>query len=91
MVRRAAQEDFPGDLRGLGLDSHSLFFETLFRKGFGSDLFDLGWILGGFWSPKWRPKSIFGRFFGDVVFERILAPIFGSFLEAPNPENMHGA
>ncbi len=37
------------------------------------------------------PKSVFGQFFFDVFFERVLASIFGRFLEAPNPENMHGA
>ena len=38
-----------------------------------------GSILEGFGRPKWRPKSIFGRFFCDAFFECVLASIFLRF------------
>ena len=66
-------------------------FHSFFRRRFFSFFFDLGSILGGFGRPKRRPKSSFGRFFFDAFFECVLASIFGRFLEAPNPENVHGA
>jgi len=43
--------------------------------------------LGGFGSPKSKPKSIFGRYFCDPFFERVSASIFGRFFEAPNLKN----
>ena len=49
--------------------------------------FDVGSILGGFGRPKWRPKSIFGRFFFDAFSERVLASILGCFLKARKLEN----
>ena len=77
--------------RGPGLELHSLFFKTLFGKGFWSDFFDFGWILGGFGDQKRRLKSVFWVLFCDVFFKCFSASILGGFLEAPNPENMHGA
>ena len=38
-------------------------------------------MLGGFGKPKRKPRSSFGRLFGDVLFECSLASIFGGFLE----------
>ena len=31
-------------------------------------LIGFGWILRGFWGPKWRPKSSFGVVFCEVFF-----------------------
>ena len=44
----------------------------------------LGSILGGLGEAKWKPKSIFWRFFSDVFLECVLASIWGGFLEARN-------
>ena len=55
----------------------SLFWDSILEATF----FDLGTILKSFWKPKWRPKSIFGMFFGDVFFECVLASILGRFFE----------
>ena len=52
---------------------------------------NVGSIWGGFGKPKRRPKSISGTFFFDVFLDCVLASILGGFLEARNPENMHGA
>ena len=78
-------------VRALEFDFHSLFFDNVFSKAFFSIFWNFGAILEGFGRPKWRPKSIFGTFFFDAFFERVLASIFGRFWEAPNLENMHGA
>ena len=52
------------------------------RPRFFASRLDFGAILGGFGRPKWKPKSIFGRFFFDVFFECVLASILGGFLKA---------
>ena len=61
----------------------SLFFESVS----GATFLDFGWILGGFWEAKMVPKSIFGRFFGKLFFERDFASIFHRFWEARNMKN----
>ncbi len=47
--------------------------------------------MGRFWEAKTEAKIDFWDFFFDVFFECVSASIFGRFLEAPNPENVHGA
>ena len=61
----------------------SLFFDSMLEATF----FALGGILGGFGRPKWRSKSIFGRFFGSLFSHAISASILDRFLEAPNLKN----
>ena len=60
-----------------------LFFESVS----GATFLDLGWILGGFWEAKIIPKSIFGKFFGKLFFERDFASIFHRFWEARSMKN----
>ena len=60
-----------------------LFFDSVLEATF----LDFGWILGGFWEAKMVPKSIFGRFFGKLFFERDFASIFHRFWEARNMKN----
>ena len=48
---------------------------------------DFGSILGA----NMGANIDFLGFFFDVFFERVSASISDGFLEAPNPENMHGA
>ena len=60
-----------------------LFFESVS----GATFLDFGWILGGFWEAKMVPKSIFGRFFGKLFFERDFASIFHRFWEARSMKN----
>ena len=64
-----------------------LFFELFFEGVFGGFFFDFSSVLGGFWRPKWKSKSIFGRFFFDVFFECVSASIFYGFGEARNIKN----
>ena len=71
--------------------SGACFFRLIFERASGAFFFDVGSILGGFGTPKRKPKSIFGTFFFDAFFECVLASILGGFLEARNLENMHGA
>jgi len=54
----------------------TLFFRHFLEHAFFSIFFDVGSILGGFGRPKWRPKSIFGRFFGMFFSKAILASNF---------------
>ena len=56
---------------------HSSYFQSFFEEGVFSIFFDLGWILGGFGRPKWRPKSIFGRLLFEVRFGIDFGSIFG--------------
>ena len=73
------------------IDFCEVFLQCFFRRQCLANFFDVGSIFGGFGKPKWRPKSIFGRFFFNAFFECALASILGRFLEAPNLENTHGA
>ena len=49
--------------------------------------FEFGAILGGFWEAKMVPKSIFGKFFGKLFFERDFVSIFHRFWEARSMKN----
>ena len=62
----------------------ALGFWRLFRFGFGSDCFGFGVDFGRVLKTeaKMVPKSIFGRFFGKLFFERDFASIFHRFWEA---------
>ena len=60
-----------------------LFFESVSEATF----LDFGWILGGFWEAKMVPKSIFGKFFGKLFFERDFVSIFHRFWEARSMKN----
>ena len=63
------------------------FWGFFFESVSGATFLDFGWILGGFWEAKMVPKSIFGRFFGKLFFERDFASIFHRFWEARNMKN----
>ena len=82
---------FAGWVRLRRLSAMCGFGGFFFESVWGASFLDFGWILGGFWEAKMVPKSIFGRFFGKLFFERDFPSIFRRFREAPNPENMHGA
>ena len=71
----------------MGFDFRKLFFCAFFRKRFFPFFFDVGSIWGGFGKPKRRPKSIFGTFFFDAFFERVLTSMLGCFLKARKLEN----
>ena len=60
-----------------------LFFDSVRETTFS----DFGVIWGGFWEAKMVPKSISGRFFGKLFFERDFASIFHRFWEARNMKN----
>ena len=56
-----------------------------FSSFFGKAIFcDVGSILGSFWKPKWVRKSILGRLFFEVFFERVSLSILDHILEARN-------
>ena len=61
-------------------DLHDSFFKTFFGTRFFPIFFDVGSILGGFGSPKWKPKSIFGMFFSmffSSAFRHRFLMVFG--------------
>ena len=68
----------PGSVRPWGLFSDSVW-ETTFS--------DFGVISGRFWEPKMVTKSIFGKFFGKLFFERDFASICHRFWEARSMKN----
>ena len=63
------------------------FFRSFFGKAIFCDFFDVGSILRNFWKPKWKRKSILGRLFFDVFFERVSLSILNRILEARNLKN----
>ena len=68
---------------------HGRFFEAFLERQFFAIFLDVGSILKSFWKPKWKRKSILGRLFFDVFFERVSLSILNRILEARNLKNSH--
>ena len=56
------------------------FFLRFFSNAIFLIFFDIGSILGGFGRPKWRPKSIFGKFFAMLFSSAFWNRFFCDFL-----------
>ena len=59
---------------------HGRFLEAFLERQFFVIVLDVGSILGNFWKPKWKRKSILGRLFFDVFFERVSLSILNRIL-----------
>ena len=71
----------PVALRRLAGGFHSVAKQASFYIALQGVFTGFWRILGGFWRPKWRSKSILERFFSMFLFECVLASILGGFLE----------
>ena len=90
------QEDSPKARRPAALgwflgDLHKVATQASSSIALRSDFQAFGGDFGRFWGTKMDAKIDFSDVFFDVFFERVLASILDRFLEAPKPENMHGA
>ena len=68
--------------RALGLEVHSLFFQTRFREGFRSDFFDFGRFL----EAKMEAKIDFWEAFFRCFFRVRFGIDFGSIFGGSEPE-----